>query len=117
VGGRAPSPGRLGHDDRMLYDDGRIALDDRGLLIRWYYLWGTKRIPYSSIRRVDRLQLGGWRSWRIWGSGDFRHWFNLDPKRPNKQVALEIHTGSRTVPTITPDDTDAVEQILTAKLA
>ena len=28
-----------------LYDDGRIACDDDGVIIRWYYLWGHKRIP------------------------------------------------------------------------
>src|SRR5262249_39291856 len=36
----------------MLYDDGRLACDDAGILIRRYYLWGEKRIPYPSIRSV-----------------------------------------------------------------
>jgi hypothetical protein len=50
--------------------------------------------------------------WSIWGSGDFRHWWNLDPGRPHKAVALEIDVGRRIVPTITPDDPNAVERIL-----
>jgi len=33
----------------MLCDDGKIACDDTGLLIRRYYPWGAKRIPYESI--------------------------------------------------------------------
>lgn len=33
----------------MLYDDGRIACDDASLVIRWYYPWGAKTIPYSWI--------------------------------------------------------------------
>ncbi|HEY1739880.1 MAG TPA: hypothetical protein VGI86_14285 [Acidimicrobiia bacterium] len=98
----------------MLYDDGRIACDEQGLVIRWYYLWGAKRIPYASIRSWKRYALTGWRGkWRIWGSGDFVHWFNLDPKRPGKSVALELQTGGRVRPTITPDDPDTVERILT----
>jgi hypothetical protein len=102
----------------VLYDDGRIACDDRGVVIRWYYLWGSKRIPYSSIRSAKRYGLTKWRGqWRIWGSGDFVHWFNLDPKRPGKNLALELDTGGRVRPTITPDDPDTVERILTEHAA
>jgi hypothetical protein len=97
----------------MPYDDGQIACDDRGLIVRRYYPWGTKRIPYGSIRSVQRLPLKRFRGrWRLWGSGDFKHWWNLDPGRPHKAVALEIDVGGRILPTITPEDPDAVDQIL-----
>jgi hypothetical protein len=95
----------------VLYDDGRIALDSSGLVIRRYYPWGPKHIPYGSIRSFSRLPLGI-RRWRLWGSGDFRHWWNLDPGRRRNQVALDIDTGHRIHPAITPDDPHAVEQIL-----
>jgi hypothetical protein len=95
------------------YDDGRISCDDDGLVIRWYYPWGAKRIPYASIRAVRSRQLTGLRGkWRLWGSGDLKHWYNLDRTRPSKQVALELDTGTRSVPTITPDDPQAVERII-----
>ncbi len=97
------------------YDDGRIVCDDEGLLIRRYYPWGAKRVPYSSIRQVDRLSLTGGnavRRWRIWGSGDFVHWWNLDPARPRKRVALVLEVGQRVLPTITPDEPDEVERII-----
>ena len=101
----------------MLYDDGRIACDDIVLIVRRYYPWGSKEIPYSSIRSVNRRPLTGVRGrWRIWGSGDFKRWWNLDPGRPHKAVALEIDVGRRIVPTITPDDPDAVERILAEHL-
>ena len=101
----------------MLYDDGRIACDATGLIVRWYYLWGSKRIAYGSIRSVSRRPLTGvGGKWRIWGSGDFVHWWNLDPHRPSKDLALVIDTGNRTLPTITPDDPEAVERILTDRL-
>ena len=96
-----------------LYDDGRIALDDRGLVIRWYYLWGSKRIPYRSIRSFRTFTIGGLSGkWRIWGSGDFVHWWNLDPRRPGKDTAVEIDTGRRVLSTITPDDPTTVVHIL-----
>jgi hypothetical protein len=101
--------------DRLLYDDGRIACADDGLVIRWYYLWGAKRIPYSAIKAVSRLPLTGAssvRRWRIWGSGDFVHWWNLDTTRPNKGLALVLDVGQRIRPTITPDDPESVEAIL-----
>jgi hypothetical protein len=102
----------------MLYDDGRIACGVTELLIRRYYPWGDKTVPYASIRGVRRLPLSfGGRRWRLWGSGDFVHWWNLDPDRPRKQVALELDTGGRIRPTITPDEPEAVERILAEHLA
>lgn len=98
------------------YDDGRVACDDHGLLIRRYYPWGNKRIPYSDIRGIRQLPLtglGSVRRWRIWGSGDFRHWWNYDPKRPSKTLALVLKTDSRVLPTITPDDPNEVERLVT----
>jgi hypothetical protein len=90
----------------------RIGCDERGLIIRWYYPWGTKSIPYEAIRSVGRLSPLGLRKWRLWGSGDFIHWWNLDRSRPQKRLALVLETGKRIRPTITPDDPEAVEVIL-----
>jgi hypothetical protein len=99
-----------------LYDDGKIACDETGLLIRRYYPWGAKHIPYTSIESVRRLPIRI-RRWRLWGTGDFRHWWNLDVRRPRTTIALQINTGHWIHPTITPDDPDAVERILTDHLA
>ena len=103
--------------EAQLYDDGRIACDDQGLIIRWYYLWGPKRIPYARIRSIivrDMSRLG--EKYRLWGSGDFVHWYNLDPRRPSKQTAIELDTGGRVRPTITPDDPEAVARILNERI-
>ena len=101
------------HEGRALYDDGRIACDDRGLVVRWYYLWGAKRIPYSTIRSVSKRPMNPARGkWRIWGSGDFVHWYNLDGTRPGKTVELELDTGGTIRPVITPDEPDKVAAII-----
>jgi hypothetical protein len=86
------------------YDDGRVACDDQGLLIRHYYFFGAKRIRYADIRTVKEAPLGGAGRWRIHGSGDLRHWFNFDPRRPRKSTALVITLDSWVKPVITPDD-------------
>jgi hypothetical protein len=102
------------------YDDGAIVCDDEALVIKRYYPWGAKRVPYSSIRGVAELPLTGVnrvRKWRIWGTGDFVHWWNLDRRRPRKDMALVIDNGHRIHPTITPDDPAHVERILTDRLA
>src|SRR5579875_2861132 len=94
-----------------LYDDGRIVCDDDGITIRWYYLWGAKRIPYRAIRTAKTYPLSSVRGkWRIWGSGDFVHWYNLDVDRPNKQTGIEIDTGGRIRPCMTPDDVEMVSR-------
>ena len=101
----------------MLYDDGKIACDETSLIIKRYYPWGAKTIPYSAIRSVGRLTPLGIRKWRLWGSGDFVHWWNLDRERPSKELALVLDVGHHIRPTITPDDPRAVEGILTERLA
>jgi hypothetical protein len=99
---------------RVLYDDGRIACDDTGVVIGWYYLWGRKKIPYSAIRAANKRPLRRVRGrWRLWGSGDFKRWYNLDGNRPSKTIELELDIGGRICPVITPDDPDAVSSIIT----
>jgi hypothetical protein len=55
------------------YDDGRVACDDQGIVIRHYYLFGAKRIGYVDIREARVSPLGLMGKWRIHGSGDLQH--------------------------------------------
>ena len=50
--------------------------------------------------------------WRIWGSGDFTHWFNLDPGRTRKTRGLVLDLGRSVQPVITPDGVDQVRAII-----
>ncbi|SEL52214.1 hypothetical protein [Streptacidiphilus jiangxiensis] len=109
----------MSNTDPTSYDDGAIRCDGEGVSIRCYYPWGAKRIAYASIRGVETLSLTGAnkvRRWRIWGSGDFVHWWNLDTRRPSKTAALVLDVGGRVRPTITPDDPPAVARILTDRI-
>jgi len=95
------------------YDDGRIRCDDEAVRIRWYYLWGAKRVPYAEIRSATAYPLSAVRGrWRIWGSGDLVHWYNLDRTRPRKHEGIELDLGGRIRPCITPDDPGAVARII-----
>jgi len=99
------------------YDDGGVACTEDALVIRRYYFpFGARRIPYAKIGQVRRVPLtlmGG--RYRIWGSSNFAHWFNLDTGRPKKSVAFIIQVSdSRVRPVITPDDPDSVTAELTA---
>jgi hypothetical protein len=101
----------------VLYDDGRIGCDDDGVIIGWYYLWGRKKIRYSAIHAVDKRPLRYIRGrWRLWGSGDFTYWYNLDGDRPNKSVEVVLDIGKRVRPVITPRDPDAVVAIIIQNL-
>jgi hypothetical protein len=96
-----------------LYDDGRIVCDDEGITIGWYYPWGAKRIPFRAIRSARTYPLSRMRGrWRLWGSGDFVHWYNLDGARSKKQSGIEIDTGGRVRPCVTPDDVQTVRRII-----
>lgn len=103
----------------VTYDDGVIACTEDALVIRRYYFplakIGDKRIPYAKIRSVQRMPLTTWNRYRLWGSGDFIHWYNLDPSRPSKSERLVIGLSGGTVePVITPDDVDRVSAELAA---
>jgi hypothetical protein len=101
-----------------IYNDGRVSCDDEGITIRWYYLWGAKRIPFQAIRSAKTFPLKPIRGkWRIWGSGDFVHWYNLDSSRPGKETGIEIDVGGTVRPCITPDDVETVTRIIAEHVA
>lgn len=102
-------------DGGSLYDDGRVALDTRGVTLRGYYFpFGqSKRIPYQSIRQVRTLPL----TWltgkgRLWGTSSPRYWFPLDMRRPRKTTVFVLDTGSWVRPAFTPDDPAAVRALI-----
>jgi hypothetical protein len=93
-----------------IYHDHWIDCTADEVVIRGYYFpWGTKHIPYSSIRQVRRVPIGTFTGkGRIWGSTTLRYWASLDPSRPRKTEALILDTGATVLPFITPDDPAAV---------
>ncbi len=99
----------------VLYDDGRVRLNDEALTLRWYYfpLATSKRIPYADIRGVDVRPLT-WLSGkgRLWGSAHPRYWLPLDRTRPHKDTALVLDVGGHVRPTFTPDDPGRVQELL-----
>jgi hypothetical protein len=99
------------------YDDGGVACTADALVIRRYYFpFGNKSIRYVKIDQAQRVPLTFMSGrWRIWGSGDFVHWFNLDSGRPDKNEAFIINVrGSVFKPVITPRDPDSVAAELTS---
>lgn len=104
---------------RAHYDDGSVACDETGLAIRRYYPWGARRILYGEIKNLCVLRLTGRtaaRPFHLWGPTDLEHWWNLDPHRAERDVALVIDTGERFKPTVTPVDPDGFELVVRAHL-
>ena len=101
-----------------IYDDGRVLLDDEGVTLRRYDpLLRDRFVPYGSIvraseRTMDRL----WR-WRTWGTGGGRIWVGWDPsrRRKDRMIVLDTIGGGRRIG-LTPDDHEAVVEILAAKV-
>jgi hypothetical protein len=102
----------------VLYRDRRIECTDTAVVIHGYYFpFGSKKtIPYDRIKVLSETKLGiATGQWRIWGSGDFKHWFNWDPGRTRKTRALILDVGTFARPVITPDDVDKVAAIIRSK--
>jgi hypothetical protein len=105
---------------QVLYDDGLVTLDLDGLTIERYYfpLGASKRIPYAQIKGVQERHMGALTGkGRLWGSGDLRHWFPLDPSRPQKEKALVLDVGTWVRPVITPEYPDRVLALLQERTA
>lgn len=96
------------------YNDGSIECGADALRIHAYYFpWGTKVVPYRSIKGVERVDLSALRGRaRIWGTANMSLWANLDLRRPAKKVGLILDLGKAVKPFITPDDPGSVETIL-----
>ncbi len=94
------------------YHDRWISCNDDEIHVRAYYFpWGTKRIRYASVKGMRRVEMDALHGrGRIWGTGNFKYWASLDPKRPTKSVAFIVDLGRFVSPFLTPDDPDAFEQ-------
>lgn len=103
--------------DPGTYEDRWIRCTDAEVQVRGYYFpWGSKHIPYDTVRDVERVDLGLFTGKaRIWGTANLRYWANLDPGRPKKSVGLVLDLGRSVRPLLTPDDPDTVERILRAR--
>lgn len=97
-----------------MYKDRWIECTAEEIRIRGYYFpWGTKRIPYRSVRAYRRVAIGATTGrGRIWGTANPRYWASLDPGRPRKKEALILDLGRAVCPFITPDDPGAVESVI-----
>ena len=99
------------YQDMTDYHDRWIDCVGGEIRIRGYYFpWGTKRIPYSSVRRLERVQLSAMRGqFRIWGTANPRYWASFDPRRRSRRVGFVVDLGKAVSSFVTPDDPDAFE--------
>lgn len=96
-----------------LYQDKWITCTDEAIVIRWYYPWGRKSIPYTAIRSAQLVDIGpGHGTGRPWGTANPQYWASLDPGRPGKTAALILDVGRFVKPFITPDDVPRVAEII-----
>lgn len=100
----------------VLLSETSIICEEDRLVLRHYYPWGSKTIPYASIVGVQRVKLTPTRGqMRIWGSANFTLWANLDGRRTKKLTGLILDVGTKVRPFITPDDVDKVDAIIREK--
>jgi hypothetical protein len=98
------------------YEDDVIALDEVAATIKNYRKPGdAKRIEYSSIRNVERFEMGFWSGrFRLVGMsfGRPRNWFAWDRNHNDKRIAISFDVGKWIRPTVVPEDPDAANEAL-----
>jgi hypothetical protein len=99
------------------YSDRWITCDAEAITVRGYYFpWGSKRIPYSSVRGLERVELGTFTGKpRIWGTANLRYWASLDPQRPSKKIGLVLDLGGFVHPFLTPAEPELAEATIRAR--
>ncbi|MFH8554656.1 hypothetical protein ACH4FE_13735 [Streptomyces celluloflavus] len=96
------------------YRDRWIEYTPDAVRIRGYYFpWGTKTVPYRSIRAIRQVTMAPANGQaRLWGTANPRYWASLDPGRAGKDTALVLDLGKFVRPFITPDDPAAVAALI-----
>ena len=102
----------------VFYEDQFVVCDDDAITIHWYYFpIGSKRIPYKDIHSFREETMDFWTgAARIWGMGLSPEWFHLDWNRPSKAQCIVIDENSWVKSVITPENHEAVLQILREKI-
>jgi hypothetical protein len=92
-----------------MYEDNTVRADDSGITISRYKGTGTKLIPYDQIRSATVFDMDAAGRWTVIGVGPtrIRSWYNWDSSRRSKTKAIEIDSGGKFHPTVTPDDSEA----------
>lgn len=120
VGRMLAAPSRLrtalGRRQRRewLYSDSVVRMGEEEIVINAYY-WplGRKHIPYAEIRSFDARPLKAWHGqFRIQGVDHRGRWYSRDRHRGEKERAIDLTVGRLIHPVLTPDDPDAVLEIL-----
>lgn len=110
---------RRGHQQRWLYADDVVRMNDETIAIRRYY-WprGRKRIDYRDIREQKTRTLTAWKGqYRLHGMDLRGRWYSRDRNRAEKDLAIDLDVGKRIRPVITPDDPTQVLEILNQRTA
>ncbi len=97
-----------------LYSDDIVKLDEERIVVRRYYWpFGSKRIRYSKIRRVRPRPLKAWHGqYRVQGIDFRRRWYSRDRHRGERETAIDLSIGNILRPSITPEDPVLVLEIL-----
>ena len=102
------------------YEDDSVLLDDEGVTIKNYRKrHDDKRISYRTIQDFELFEMGFWSGrHRLIGLsfGRPRNWFPWERNRRDKRIAVSLDVGKLILPTVTPDDPDAVAAILSEQV-
>lgn len=105
--------------ENTIYSDSLVKITNNYILLRKYYFptFTSKRIEFSDIDFVEVVKPGLFTGkYRIWGTGDFKHWFPLDVHRTKREIIFGIHRKQkRMLIGFTAVDSKAVKSILEGK--
>lgn len=92
----------------MRYEDTTVLIDDDGITIRRYGIFGSARtVSFDAITTVTVSSLGSLGKWRLvgWGpGGGSRNWYGWDRARRTKGTAYAFDVNRFWRPTVTPED-------------
>lgn len=105
-------------DEELIYSDSLVQVSQTGIQFRSYYFpFGTKFVRFSDILSVTKkpstLSNG---KWRLWGTGDFRTWFPMDWRRPQRDFIFLLHLATqKTRIGFTVEDSERFTEVVRSK--
>jgi len=108
-------------NENILYSDKLIEISNDAITLRKYYFptFSKKIVKISEIEKIvikkPTLMTG---KFRLWGTGDFFHWFPLDQHRTKREVIFFLSMKNKKIKIgFTVEDSAKVIEILKEKLA
>ena len=106
---------------KILYADKLIEIREDEIIFHKYYFptMSDKIVKFQDIEKIEvREPILKNGKFRIWGTGDFQHWFPMDSQRSKREAIYILYRKGKKIRIgFTVEDSEKVTKLLKEKIA